>query len=101
MARARGSTGCSLGTGRLTTGTIRVRAALQRRLLTLLTEHQAAQRRERDIAGELWGDQGFGFTGRTGHPIDPRADNHEGTALLKEAAVREARLHDVLVRGGG
>ena len=34
------------------------------------------------------------FTNPTGQPLDPRADNREWAELLKEAAVREARLHD-------
>lgn len=34
------------------------------------------------------------FTGPTERPIDPRVDNREWAELLKEAAVREARLHD-------
>ncbi len=34
------------------------------------------------------------FTGPTGRPVDPRVDNREWAELLKEADVREARLHD-------
>lgn len=68
--------------------------ALPPRLITLLTEHQAAQRREHEAAGELWEEHGFVFTGPTGRPLDPRADNREWAELLKEAGVREARLHD-------
>lgn len=34
------------------------------------------------------------FTGPTGQPLDPRADNREWADLLKDADVREARLHD-------
>ena len=68
--------------------------ALPPRLLTLLTDHQAAQRRERDITGDLWEERGFVFTNSTGQPLDPRADNREWAEVLKEAAVREARLHD-------
>jgi integrase len=68
--------------------------ALPTRLLALLTQHQAAQRRERDLAGDLWDERGFVFTNPAGQPLDPRADNREWAELLKEADVREARLHD-------
>jgi len=34
------------------------------------------------------------FAQPTGKPIDPRRDQYEWKALLKEADVREARLHD-------
>lgn len=60
----------------------------------LLIEHQEAQDREREAAGQLWEEHGFVFAGLTGRPIDPRADNREWTELLDEAGVREARLHD-------
>ncbi|HKR52336.1 MAG TPA: tyrosine-type recombinase/integrase [Pseudonocardiaceae bacterium] len=68
--------------------------ALPPQLLTLLTEHHAAQRRERDAASDLWAEHDFVFTGPTGRPLDPGADNREWAELLKEADVREARLHD-------
>jgi integrase len=68
--------------------------ALPPRLFTLLTEHHATQQREREAADDLWEEHGFVFTGPTGRPIDPRADNREWAELLKEAGVREARLHD-------
>jgi integrase len=68
--------------------------ALPARLVVLLTEHQAARRRERDLAGDLWEERGVVFTNPIGQPLDPRADNREWAELLKEADVREARLHD-------
>ena len=34
------------------------------------------------------------FAQPNGKPIDPRRDQYEWKALLKEARVREARLHD-------
>lgn len=68
--------------------------ALPERVLTLLTEHQRAQQREREMAGNLWEDHGFVFASETGRPVDPRADNREWSELLAEAHVREARLHD-------
>jgi hypothetical protein len=68
--------------------------ALPPRLVGLLTEHQAAQRRERERAGDLWEERGFVFTNPAGQPLVPRADNGEWAELLTEAEVREARLHD-------
>jgi integrase len=68
--------------------------ALPPRLVGLLTEHQAAQRRERERAGNLWEERGFVFTNPAGQPLVPRADNGEWAELLTEAEVREARLHD-------
>ncbi len=68
--------------------------ALPAGVLTLLTDLHRAQQRERDIAGGLWEDHGFVFTSETGRPLDPRADNREWSELLKQAQVREARLHD-------
>jgi integrase len=56
--------------------------ALPERVVTLLTEHQRAQQREREIAGNLWEDHGFVFTSETGRPVDPRADNREWSELL-------------------
>jgi len=68
--------------------------ALPPRLVTLLGDHHTAQQRERDLAGDQWEDHRFVFTRPTGQPLDPRADNREWAELLKEADVREARLHD-------
>ncbi|MGH3827997.1 MAG: tyrosine-type recombinase/integrase, partial [Pseudonocardiaceae bacterium] len=68
--------------------------ALPDRVLKLLTEHQLAQQRECEVAGNLWEEHGFVFTSETGRPTDPRVDNREWAQLLEEAGVREARLHD-------
>lgn len=70
--------------------TIALPADVQR----LLIEHQNAQDREREAAGQLWEDHGFLFASPTGRPIDPRADNREWSELLEDANVRQARLHD-------
>lgn len=37
---------------------------------------------------------GFVFADRLGGPIDPAADWHEWKALLADAGVRDARVHD-------
>lgn len=63
-------------------------------LLALLREQQAAQQAEREFAGTEWHEGGWVFTQPTGRPIDPRADHDEWKALLADANVRDARLHD-------
>lgn len=63
-------------------------------LLALLREHQVKQAEEREFAGTEWREGGWVFTQPTGRPLDPRADHDEWKALLAEAEVRDARLHD-------
>jgi integrase len=63
-------------------------------LYTLLMDHKAAQEREREHAADLWADEGWMFAQPTGRPLDPRRDLAEWKALLAEAGVRDARLHD-------
>jgi integrase len=63
-------------------------------LLALLTEHRKVQDQEREHAGSEWHEGGWMFTQPNGKPIDPRRDQYEWKALLAEAGVREARLHD-------
>ncbi|GAA4875686.1 tyrosine-type recombinase/integrase [Actinomycetospora straminea] len=63
-------------------------------LVAKLREHKAAQDAERDEAGELWTDLGLVFSQPYGRPIDPRADWLEWKELLREAGVREVRVHD-------
>lgn len=63
-------------------------------LLDLLREHKVAQDSEREFAGTEWREEGWVFTQPTGRPIDPRADHSDWKALLAEAKVRDARLHD-------
>jgi hypothetical protein len=45
-------------------------------------------------AQELWHDEGWVFASPTGQPINPRTDYTEWKRLLREAGLREARLHD-------
>jgi len=68
--------------------------ALPDQLFNLILEHRERQAREREHAGTEWHEAGWMFTQPTGKPIDPRRDQYEWKALLKEAGVREARLHD-------
>lgn len=63
-------------------------------LWDMIEAHEAAQLREREFAGTEWRDEGWMFAQENGRPIDPRADRTEWKALLAEAGVREARLHD-------
>lgn len=67
---------------------------LPEQLYALLTEHRDVQQREREYAGTLWEEGGWMFCQLNGRPIDPRRDYEEWKALLAEAGVREARLHD-------
>ncbi|MFC3997970.1 tyrosine-type recombinase/integrase [Nocardiopsis sediminis] len=63
-------------------------------LAELLREHKAAQEKEREAAGELWEDGGWVFADEFGRSLNTNTDFHEWKALLKEAGLREARLHD-------
>jgi integrase len=63
-------------------------------LFDLLAEHESAQAQEREAAGDQWHESDFMFTQPNGKPIDPRSDHDEWKALLAEAGVRDARLHD-------
>jgi integrase len=68
--------------------------ALPDQLFTLITEHRKLQDREREHAGTEWREGGWMFTQPNGKPIDPRRDQYGWKALLTEAGVHEARLHD-------
>jgi len=68
--------------------------ALPDELFTLIMAQRAMQERERVHAGSEWHEGGWMFTQPNGKPIDPRRDQYVWKALLAEADVREARLHD-------
>jgi len=68
--------------------------ALPDQLFKLIIAHRELQHREREHAGTEWHEGGWIFAQPNGKPTDPRRDQHEWKALLKEAGVREARLHD-------
>lgn len=68
--------------------------ALPGQLYELLIEHRRAQRQEREHADSEWHEGGWMFAQPNGKPIDPRRDQYEWKALLEEAGVREAQLHD-------
>jgi integrase len=63
-------------------------------LVEALRQHREAQAKEREIAAQLWHEGDWVFTQPNGRPIDPRADHDAWKALLQEAGVRDARLHD-------
>jgi integrase len=63
-------------------------------LVALLRKHRAAQDQERAEARQLWCDEGWVFAGPTGQPLIPNTDYHEWKRLLREAGLREGRLHD-------
>jgi integrase len=63
-------------------------------LVSALREHQKVQAAERKTAAQLWHEGDWVFTQPNGKPIDPRADHDAWKDLLKEAGVRDARLHD-------
>lgn len=63
-------------------------------LVQALQQHQREQQREREHAANLWHEEGWVFATPTGEPVNPRTDHDEWKALLKAAAVRDARLHD-------
>lgn len=63
-------------------------------LAPVLEAHKTAQRRERFAAGSAWKDLDLVFSQADGNPIDPRDDWAEWKAVLKEAGVRDVRVHD-------
>ncbi|MET7304935.1 tyrosine-type recombinase/integrase [Embleya sp. NPDC005575] len=60
----------------------------------LLRRHREAQAAEQAQARQLWVDKDYVFTGPTGEPLNPNTDYHHWKDLLREAGVRDARLHD-------
>lgn len=70
--------------------------ALPGPVVAALRIHRAAQVAERLQAGELWdqGQPGWIFASEVGKPLDPRRDLTRWKALLRDAKIPEARLHD-------
>ncbi len=68
--------------------------ALPAGLTAMLRAHRTAQTAERLRVGSSWHDTGYVFTDELGGPLDPRRDWGRWKALLAEAGVRDARLHD-------
>ncbi|HEY5881023.1 MAG TPA: site-specific integrase, partial [Nakamurella sp.] len=60
----------------------------------LLRAHRTEQERWHEAARQLWQDGDWVFTSAVGAPMNPSSDYHRWKALLKEAGVRDGRLHD-------
>ena len=64
-------------------------------LVELLRRHRNQQETWRERARQLWqADEEWVFTSPVGKPLNPNSDYHRWKALLKEAGVRDGRLHD-------
>ena len=63
-------------------------------VVQLLREHRESQNRERQKARQIWEGGGWVFTSPTGRPLNPNTDYHDWKKLLKDAGVRDGRLHD-------
>ncbi|MGH3738598.1 MAG: tyrosine-type recombinase/integrase [Micromonosporaceae bacterium] len=63
-------------------------------LVALLKCHKQKQNAERLLAGQLWQDGDWVFATPTGEAINPRTDYSHWKRLLREAGVRDGRLHD-------
>jgi integrase len=68
--------------------------ALPTPLVEALRSHRAAQLDERIAAGSLWQDQDLVFAQPNGKAIERKSDWRAWKALLREAGVRDVRLHD-------
>ena len=68
--------------------------ALPAPLVEALQAHRAAQLEERIAAGPLWQNHDLVFAQPNGRPIERKSDWRSWKALLREADVREVRLHD-------
>ncbi|MGH8893241.1 MAG: tyrosine-type recombinase/integrase [Actinomycetes bacterium] len=63
-------------------------------LVQLLKLHREEQDQARARAGQLWCEGGWVFASPTGEALNPNTDYRAWKALLKDAGVRDARLHD-------
>ncbi|MFJ2833146.1 tyrosine-type recombinase/integrase [Streptomyces sp. NPDC087263] len=67
---------------------------LPAQLVDLLRTHRTKQEAERLEAGDKWTDEGWLFTTETGRGTSPRTDYDDWKELLRDAKVRDSRLHD-------
>ncbi|MFD9890945.1 tyrosine-type recombinase/integrase [Amycolatopsis sp. NPDC059027] len=63
-------------------------------LVVELAQHRDEQAAEREKARDLWKEDGWVFTNELGEKLNARTDQFRWKALLTEAGVRDARLHD-------
>lgn len=67
---------------------------LPRPLVERLDAHREMQGMERSMAGSAYTDYDLTFATELGAPISPERDYDDWKALLREAGVRDARVHD-------
>ncbi|MFD4525012.1 tyrosine-type recombinase/integrase [Streptomyces sp. NPDC058470] len=67
---------------------------LPAQLVDLLRTHRTKQEAERLEAGDKWTDEGWLFATETGRGTSPRTDYDDWKELLRDAKVRDSRLHD-------
>ena len=70
------------------------RIGLPEQLVELLEVHRRQQAQEREQARQLWVEGDWVFASPTGAPLNPNTDYRDWKSLLKEAGVRDGRLHD-------
>jgi len=63
-------------------------------LVELLRVHHQQQDTERSAAGDLWCGGDWVFASETGEVLNPRTDYTRWKGLLRDAGIRDARLHD-------
>jgi integrase len=63
-------------------------------LVALLKRHREEQEVERETAGQLWHEEGWVFATPTGRPVNPNTDYREWKQILRDAGLRDGRLHD-------
>jgi integrase len=68
--------------------------ALPLQLVAALKAHRSAQLHERMTAGSAWRDGDFVWCQPNGRPIGNHTDWDEWRTLLKEAGIRQVRVHD-------
>ena len=71
------------------------RIALPTGCLRSLEQHRDQQRQERETAGASWKASGYVFTRPDGSPIDGSTLTRDFNALLRRAALRRIRFHDL------
>lgn len=67
---------------------------LPQQLVDLLRIHRKRQDLEKAAAGYCWTEEGWLFATETGHGTSPRTDYDDWKELLRDAKVRDGRLHD-------
>jgi integrase len=87
-------TGGGLRLAELKSSTSRRTIALPPPLAAALKAHRDAQLEERMTSGTAWHDGDFVWCQPTGQPIGAHADWEEWKTLLRQAGIRDARVHD-------